>query len=89
MTRRILLKPSARRDFGKMPRKAQQALARKIDLLAVDAHAAGEEKLAGHEGLFRIRAGDYRAVYEKDGDTIMILRMGDRKEVYRMLRRLD
>jgi mRNA interferase RelE/StbE len=88
MTRQVSLKPSARRDFEKMPRKAQQALARKIDLLAVDAQAAGEEKLAGHEGLFRIRAGDYRAVYERGGDTIMILRLGDRKEIYKMLRRL-
>ena len=37
--------------------------------------------------LFRIRAGDYRAVYEKDGDTLMILLLGDRKQIYRILRR--
>lgn len=87
MARQVLLKPSARRDFDKMPRKAQEALARKIDLLSADPQAAGEEKLAGHEGLYRIRAGDYRAVYEKDGDTLMILLLGDRKQIYRILRR--
>lgn len=42
MARQVSLKPSARRDFDKMPRKAQEALARKIDLLSVDPQAAGE-----------------------------------------------
>jgi mRNA interferase RelE/StbE len=88
MAKQIFLKPSARRNLQKLPKDAQKALADKINLLAVDARAAGEKKVAGHEDLFRIRAGDYRAVYEKDGTTIMVLLFGDRKNIYRVLRRL-
>ncbi|MCX5656204.1 MAG: type II toxin-antitoxin system RelE/ParE family toxin [Planctomycetota bacterium] len=88
MAKQVFLKPSALRNLQKLPEDAQKALAEKVNLLAVDARAAGEKKLDGHNDLFRIRAGDYRAVYEKDGTTITVLLFGDRKNIYKMLRRL-
>lgn len=41
------------------------------------------EKLKGHES-YRVRAGDYRIVYDiRDRQRlVLILRIGDRKEVY-------
>ena len=88
MAKQVFLKPSAQRNLQKLPKDAQKALAEKINLLAVDARAAGEKKLDGHNDLFRIRAGDYRAVYEKDRTTITVLLFGDRKNIYKMLSRL-
>jgi mRNA interferase RelE/StbE len=45
------------------------------------------ESLAGEKGLYRIRAGDYRIVYQIRDDALLVLivRIGHRREVYRKL----
>lgn len=34
---------------------------------------ADVKKLSGHDGLYRVRVGDYRVVYEVRGDVLVIL----------------
>ncbi|WP_328901954.1 type II toxin-antitoxin system RelE/ParE family toxin [Streptomyces sp. NBC_00441] len=48
---------------------------------------ADVKKLAGHDGLYRVRAGDFRVVYEVRGDVlvILVLHLGHRSDVYRSL----
>ncbi|MFG3056780.1 type II toxin-antitoxin system RelE/ParE family toxin [Kitasatospora sp. NPDC048239] len=43
------------------------------------------KKSAGHDGLHRLRVGDYRVVYEVRGDVMVILvvNVGNRRDVYR------
>jgi len=42
------------------------------------------EALSGQfKGLFKLRIGDYRAVYSKTKDGVIILRIGHRSKVYR------
>ena len=43
------------------------------------------KRLAGHPGLFRVRVGNFRLVYEVQGDilVILVLHVGDRGDVYR------
>jgi mRNA interferase RelE/StbE len=36
-----------------------------------------------YKGLFRIEIGDYRVIFTKIGDGVLILRIAHRKEVYR------
>lgn len=45
------------------------------------------KKLAGHDGLYRVRAGEFRVVYEVRGDVlvILVLHLGHRGDVYRRL----
>jgi mRNA interferase RelE/StbE len=42
-------------------------------------------KLSGEESLYRIRSGDYRAVYQIQDDhlRVLIVTLGHRREVYR------
>jgi len=35
------------------------------------------------EKLYRFRVGSYRIIFEMDEDNIVILRIGDRKDIYR------
>ena len=46
----------------------------------------GVEKIRGKE-LWRVRKGDYRVVYDVDGDAkiVTVVRIGHRKDVYRGL----
>lgn len=43
-----------------------------------------EKPLRGQfEGLYRLRVGDYRIIYTILGEDVLVLRIGDRKDVYK------
>ncbi|MFE1954411.1 type II toxin-antitoxin system RelE/ParE family toxin [Streptomyces sp. NPDC059524] len=48
---------------------------------------ADTKKLTGHDGLFRLRVGSFRIVYEIHDNvlTILVLHVGNRGDVYRSL----
>jgi mRNA interferase RelE/StbE len=58
--------------------------ARILDL-ARDPRPAGHVKLVGAEDLYRIRSGDYRAVYriEEDRLVVLVVTVGHRRDVYK------
>jgi mRNA interferase RelE/StbE len=43
----------------------------------------GVKPLVGRPGVFRVRQGDWRAVYSIDDGDVIVERVGDRKVVYR------
>lgn len=47
-------------------------------------YGLGSQKLEGGKG-YRIRLGDYRVIYtiDKDSKTVIITKIGHRKEIYR------
>ncbi|WP_027942376.1 type II toxin-antitoxin system RelE/ParE family toxin [Amycolatopsis taiwanensis] len=56
-----------------------------IELLADDPRPAGAKKLAGGEGEWRVRTGDYRVVYEIRDRVLVVLVVAvvHRREIYR------
>ena len=83
----VRLKPSAERKLRKLPREAQQRLASRLDGLAADPRPPGCERLAALEGLYRVRIGDYRIIYQIEDRALIVLviTIGHRREVYRRL----
>ena len=67
--------------------KARAQIAKKAKLLIVDPHPPGCKKLAGmkhgEEDVWRIRSGDYRILYVVREIEVVILDIGNRKDVYR------
>jgi mRNA interferase RelE/StbE len=65
-------------------KKDRQRLVRRIRSLATDPRPVGCQKLSGTEK-HRIRQGNYRILYLVDDDEalVTIVKIGDRKEVYR------
>jgi mRNA interferase RelE/StbE len=55
--------------------------------LEADPRPAGAKRLAGQEGLLRIRIGDWRILYEVREREVLVLvvRIGQRGEVYERL----
>jgi mRNA interferase RelE/StbE len=88
MSYKIELKPSAIRSLSKIPRDDQRAIRARIDALANDPLPPNVKKLKGEENLYRIRAGDYRIIYQvhKKILLVLVLAVGQRKEVYRELK---
>lgn len=82
---RIEFVPSARKALLGLPRAAAQRIRTAIDALADIPRPPGSIKLAGNEGLLRIRVGDYRVVYlVRDRElVVLVVRIADRKDVHR------
>ena len=81
---KVAFESDAQKEFLKLQKNVQTFLATKIIELQ-DGNFAGDKALKGkHKGKFRKRAGDYRIVYLKEGEllVITIIRIAHRKEVY-------
>lgn len=72
------------KELEKMDKKEQQAVFDKIKDLR-DGIFTNDKSLKGtHKGKFRKRAGNYRIIYLKENDILLItlIRIAHRKEVY-------
>jgi mRNA interferase RelE/StbE len=67
------------------PRIAQHRITGKLVELARNPGPPGVEKLAGGTDEYRVRVGNYRIVYaiEDARLIVLVLRIADRKDVYR------
>jgi len=81
---RIEVKRSAAKEVAGLPKADCQRVVAKLQALADEPRPHGCEKLTGDEK-YRVRQGNYRILYEIDdaARTITIVKVGDRKEVYR------
>ena len=88
MSYKIELKPSAIRGLAKIPKADQRTIRLHIDSLANTPFPPNVKKLEGEENLYRVRAGDYRIIYQvhKKILLIVVVAIGHRKEVYRRLK---
>jgi len=88
-TYQIQLSPRAFDQLKELPKKIGRQIASKIDALANDPRPKGCKKLEAAGSIYRIRSGDYRILYQiKDKALIvLIIRIGNRKDVYRHLER--
>lgn len=82
---RIEVTATAERQIRKLPRPDQVRVVRVIQTLAVDPRPAGCRKLSGHDDVFRVRVGRYGVLYSIEDRRliIIVLEIGDRKDVYR------
>lgn len=84
MRYKISYEKRALRELNKLPRMAIDQIIKRIDSLEENPYQAGVRKLSLTHDLYRIRAGNYRIIYEIcDGELrIIIISIGDRKNVY-------
>lgn len=84
MTYRIAVAPRAARQLRRLDAQARRRVQAAIELLADNPRPAATRKLAGGEGEWRIRTGDYRVIYEIDDDVLVVLvvAVGHRRDIY-------
>ncbi|MCC7326119.1 MAG: type II toxin-antitoxin system RelE/ParE family toxin [Burkholderiales bacterium] len=83
---KLLIKPSAAKEIEALgQKKDRQRIVDRIAALAAQPRPNGSEKLAGTEGRYRIRQGEFRIVYAVNdaNRTVEIVKVGHRGEVYR------
>ena len=80
----ILIKPSAVKEIEALPKGDRRRIVKRIAALADNPRPPGCEKLSGQEK-YRVRQGNYRILYEvRERElSVMVVKVGDRKDVYR------
>lgn len=87
MTHTIKFRPSVEKNLKKVHKKELIRIKKKIDALAENLPDPATTKMKGNNKFHKIRAGDYRIIYEIHDDTLVILvaKIGHRKDIYKRL----
>lgn len=72
---------SALADLRSLPKRETEQILRKITRLEHGLHG-NIKRLQNTDVGFRLRMGDYRVLFDVTGDTILIQKVGNRKDVY-------
>ncbi len=86
-TYRIKILPTAQKELASLPKVIRIRIGRKIDSLQTNPTPQGVKLLKGKDReAYRVRVGDYRILYQikKDILTVLVIKIGHRREVYRM-----
>lgn len=83
---RIDFVKSAVKEFNCLNKNIKEKIAKRIDELEINPRPENTKKLKGHNNLYRVRAGDYRIIYQIDDSQnyILITRVIHRKDVYEL-----
>lgn len=81
----IRFKSSADKRFSKLPKNVQIRIIQKLEFfLSQSDPLLYAEFLTNHRiGTYRFRVGDYRVVFDLENETIMIVDIDHRKDIYR------
>ena len=86
----VSLERNAVKALRRVPAKTRQRIVAAIDALAGEPRPHGHKTLDAKKKLYRVRVGRYRVVYQVHDDRLVVLvvRLGDRKDVYARLNEL-
>ncbi|MBA2514610.1 MAG: type II toxin-antitoxin system RelE/ParE family toxin [Solirubrobacterales bacterium] len=83
---KIFIKESAQRELEQLGKKDRRLVEQRITALAHDPRPNGCKPLQGKQfvGLFRIRAGNFRIIYQIQDErpVVLVIKIGNRREVY-------
>jgi mRNA interferase RelE/StbE len=79
---KIEYKASVERDLRRIDKKEANRILRKIEKVLGEDPDKGIPLKGEYEGLYRLRVGDYRAIYCKTRAGVLILRIRHRKKAY-------
>ena len=83
MSYEVFILRRAQKELAALPKTDYERMRDAIVGLAENPRPTGCKKLTGREG-WRIRSGDYRAIYEIDDaqKRVTVLHIGNRRDVY-------
>jgi mRNA interferase RelE/StbE len=82
MKYRVELKPKAEKDLRDMPQDDRRRVVERLRWLEDDLRG-DVKRLSNHFPEYRMRAGDWRVLFEVAQDRIIVYRIRHRREAYR------
>ena len=83
MTYQIIIAKRAKKDIDKLDVVAKKRLKLALLKLKEEPIKLSKKLIDLKIGQYRYRIGDYRIIFDFDGNKIIILRVGHRREIYR------
>lgn len=71
----------ALKDLRRLDKQLSKRIVDRIEFVADDLRG-DVKKLTDHSAQYRLRIGDYRVLFDIEGETIVIQRIRNRREVY-------
>ena len=73
--------PSALQQLRALPKETRRLIGGKLERAQNDLDG-DVKKLKGFKNKYRLRAGNYRVLFELEGACVVVYHVGDRKDVY-------
>ncbi len=83
MASKISYKASAEADLRRLDKALVRRILGKIETALSLNPNVGIPLSGDFVGFFKLRIGDYRVIYAKTRDGVLVLRIGHRKDIYR------
>jgi len=80
---RLIYTKRAVRDLKKLDQQSLNRMKRALERYVEDPLRYAEMLTNPELGTYRFRIGDYRVIFDIEGDEIVILRVGHRRDIYR------
>lgn len=82
---KYLFRPSAEKKFGKLNSQIQARIIKKLEFVISTLNPLdfAEPLTQSKIGQYRFRIGDYRVIFDVEGETIIVLTVGHRRNVYK------
>ena len=85
MKYRLLYTQRAVKDIQSLEEKIKQRIGKTLLRYSEDALKYARKLSDPRLGTYRFRVGEYRVIFDLEGNDVVILRVGHRKEIYRKL----
>jgi mRNA interferase RelE/StbE len=81
---RVEFTPAALKDLQKLPRSVQKTIIKKIEFFLSSGRplAFAHGLLNSELGQYRFRISDYRVIFDLEEETLVVLKIGHRKNIY-------
>ena len=83
MTYRLIYTRRAVRDIERLDPKTKDRIGKTLLRYEKDLVRHAEKLTQSALGSYRFRIGDYRVVFDLEGEEIVVLRVGHRREIYK------
>ncbi len=80
---KIILTQRALKDLERIDKETQRRIAVKLKEYANNPLIHAKKLVSPKIGEYRLRIGDYRVIFDIEGENIVILRIGHRKSIYK------
>jgi mRNA interferase RelE/StbE len=80
---RVVFTNRALKDFKKIDKVNKKKIILKLKDFSVSPSLYSKKLINPKIGTYRFKIGNFRVIFDIDDENIIILRVGDRKEIYR------
>ena len=78
----VVLTRRALRDLDGLDAQTRKRILERLQKASLDPLQHSTKLTAARLGTYRYRVGDYRIIFDFEGDTVVVLRIGNRKDIY-------